>query len=135
MRHKYKKQLEKKMSSQTESTNYSLVEYNNKADRNAKPRHLETQNVRLHFLTERPYREYLSRNTEPLELNSSMEMTRSEDKSKSLVVYEEESANEASQLPTYPPLTINALMEYRPLLKAPGAGEFDHGKPRFFKPA
>ena len=137
MRHKYKKQLEKKLSNQTESTNFALVEYKN--DKSAKLKHLEAQNVRLHFLTEKPYRDYLSRNMEPSEMNSSMELARStEDKSKSLVVYDEENASAdtllGNEAPGYPPLTINALMEYRPLLKAPGAGDFEHGKPRFFKP-
>jgi hypothetical protein len=28
---------------------------------------------------------------------------------------------------------MNALMEYKPIVKAPGAGEFDNGKPKLFK--
>ncbi len=28
---------------------------------------------------------------------------------------------------------MNALMEYKPSLLAPGAGDFDAGRPKFFK--
>ena len=27
---------------------------------------------------------------------------------------------------------MNALMEYKPLLKAPGIGDFDNGRPKLF---
>ena len=33
-----------------------------------------------------------------------------------------------------PPLSLNALMEYKPLITANGHGEFKHGKPTFFRP-
>lgn len=32
-----------------------------------------------------------------------------------------------------PPLTMNALMEYKHVINAPGRGEFFNGRPRFFK--
>lgn len=33
----------------------------------------------------------------------------------------------------YPPLTLNALMEYKPLIKAPGVGEFENGQTKLYK--
>jgi hypothetical protein len=33
----------------------------------------------------------------------------------------------------FPPLTMNALMEYKSVLKAPGKGEFYHGRPKVFR--
>lgn len=33
----------------------------------------------------------------------------------------------------FPPLTIDALMEYKPLIKAPGKGEFENGQTKLFK--
>ena len=126
MRHKYKKQLEKKLSNQTDSTNFNLVDYKNE-------KNIRAQNVRLQFLSEKPFTEYLGRNAEQSEPNSSMELVNLEDKSRSLVLYQELIRTEDNPT-TYPPLTLNALMEYRPLLKAPGAGDYKHGEPRFFKP-
>ena len=32
-----------------------------------------------------------------------------------------------------PPLTLNALMEYKQVIEAPGRGDFEHGRPRVFK--
>lgn len=126
MRHKYKKQLEKKLSNQTDSTNFNLVDYKNEKNTRA-------QNVRLQFLSEKPFTEYLGRNAEQSEPNSSMELANLEDKNRSLVLYQELIRTEDNPT-TYPPLTLNALMEYRPLLKAPGSGDYKHGEPRFFKP-
>jgi hypothetical protein len=128
MRHKYKKQLEKKLNNQTDSTNFNLIDYKNEKNTRA-------QNVKLHFLSERPFTEYLGRNMENSETNSSMDLAKFEDKNKSLVLYQESITTAEDNSLTYPPLTINALMEYRPLLKAPGMGEFENGKPRFFKPS
>ena len=34
---------------------------------------------------------------------------------------------------SFPPLTMNALMEYKALIKAPGTGEFENGRPKLFK--
>ena len=34
----------------------------------------------------------------------------------------------------YPPLSLNALNEYKNVVKAPGVGEFKHGKPTMWNP-
>lgn len=128
MRHKYKKQLEKKLSNQTDSTNFNLVDYKNE-------KNIRAQNVRLQFLSEKPFTEYLGRNADHSEPNTSMELVKLDDKNKSLVVYQESITTTEDNTLTYPPLTLNALMEYRPLLKAPGIGDYKHGEPKFFKPS
>lgn len=38
-----------------------------------------------------------------------------------------------ADIQSYPPLTLNALMEYRQTIQGPGNGPFDHGKPKLFK--
>jgi hypothetical protein len=43
------------------------------------------------------------------------------------------SARAADSLMEFPPLSMNALMEYKPVLVAPGKGDFDQGRPRVFK--
>lgn len=33
----------------------------------------------------------------------------------------------------FPPLTMDALMEYKPIIKAPGKGEFENGQTKLIK--
>lgn len=84
MRHKYKKELEKKLAQQNESTLYSLVEYKGEK---IKGKPIEPQNVRLHFLAERPYKDYQYNYAkhEKSESQSSLETSRVEENKETAV--------------------------------------------------
>jgi hypothetical protein len=103
----------------------------------------DSQAVRLTFLSEIPYRHYLNQkwNEHPSpSQNEDNEMENNNNKI--LAIYEDSKQDTAKEVDKsrrdslkpieYPPLTMNALMEYKPLIKAPGYGEFKHGKPKLF---
>ena len=116
---------------------------------------LGNHTVQLKFLDERPYSDYLSFNrssaTAKLDQDNTVtteaeylstvrhndvttnrlgeiaEETSSMNDSKSLVLYDE------NAIVRYPPLSMNALMEYRPQLIAPGTGSFKQGRVKLFE--
>lgn len=90
MKQKIRSRLERKAPNSNESVNYSLVEY--KPDRitqTSKPK-IEIQNVKLHFLTEKPAREYLaSKNEDIIDNHSVLDISKTDKKSVDLLSYNE----------------------------------------------
>lgn len=140
MRKKYKKRLE--LLNKNEPTNFQMIdskETNNSTNKSK----LEVQNVKLHFLSERPAREYLNeKQKNEHDTHRSSDISNSDDIPQLQIVDSKPSFHEKietalvpydSKSVTYPPLSLNALMEYRPLIKAPGNGDFDNGQPKLFK--
>lgn len=152
LRRKCKKRMEQNLLTKVDTPTFNLIDTSAKNDKNNKLK-MEIQNVKLHFLTERPAREYKGQNKVAAELNDTTQSLSLEnnsnsddvsqlriedvkadriyadnyaDKMKAIVPYD-------SKAVSYPPLSMNALMEYKPLIKAPGTGEFDNGKPKLFK--
>lgn len=145
MKKKYKKKLDQNLINKPDNANFHMIEPpktgGERRNSNAK---MEIQNVKLHFLTERPAREYMGSKTHDNgDSTRSLDMTQSDEtsqlriehnKMKELEYHSDKTENALvpydSKAVSYPPLSMHALMEYKPMLKAPGAGEFDNGKDR-----
>lgn len=153
--------------SRLEPTHYNLIDA--KLDSNSNKTKLKIESVKLHFLPEKPHREYMKKdlnetNTSHLDLDNSHNKTpikdlvlfNSSSNTTNNVHFDQNSKpnDDLSNLIrldlnliktiilissiflesiSYPPLTMNALMEYKPLIKAPGVGDFDNGRPKLFR--
>lgn len=76
MRKKYKKKIDQNLALQNQVANFSIVD--SKADKNNKAK-MEIQNVKLHFLTERPAREYMAPKGNEGDENRSCDVSQSEE--------------------------------------------------------
>ncbi len=90
-------------------------------------------------MSEIPYHHYLNHKWNEHSSTSQNEDNEMENENNKIVAIYEDSEkqedkqkNDSLQSVQYPPLSMNALMEYKPLIKAPGYGEFKHGKPKLF---
>lgn len=137
MRHRYKRHIENKQSQQSDNVNYTIIDFKSKNSAR-----LDTQNVKLKFMTDKPISDYFAYKSSDYAIDnlSLFDNTKADNNSKSLVLYDDEprqrdrtASSKKFTKDTYPPLTLNALMEYKPLIKAPGLGEFDNGKPKLFR--
>lgn len=131
--------------SRLEPTHYNLIDA--KLDSNSNKTKLKIESVKLHFLPEKPHREYMKKdlnetNTSHLDLDNSHNKTPIKDlvlfngssNTTNNVHFDQNSKpNDDLKSISYPPLTMNALMEYKPLIKAPGVGDFDNGRPKLFR--
>lgn len=157
MKKKYKKQLERNMAKQKDSVFYQMPDTKTLAsDLTGSQLKMEVHNIKLHFLPNKSSREYMVKRNTETNLNDttrSSDITQSDEsmsqlniednknRPKEIEYHIQESKSTAqnalvpydSKNVSYPPLSMNALMEYKPLLKAPGTGDFDNGKPKLYK--
>ncbi|CAF0922621.1 unnamed protein product [Brachionus calyciflorus] len=119
MKNKYKRQMEEKQSQKSDSLDYTVVGMNMHSNRSK----IEAQNVKLKFLEEKSYKSYLESKTE---LQDVLETTVSKSLNERSNFFEYGINENKITSSIYPPLTLNALMEYKPLVKAPGYGNFEN---------
>ena len=77
MRKKYKKKIDQNLALQSQVAHYSIIDTKN-ADKSNKAK-MEIQNVKLHFLTERPAREYIGPKAIEGDENRSCDVSQSEE--------------------------------------------------------
>ena len=162
MKHRYKQKLEKKMSEPNDNVIYDLLDSKNLSEqsRNDSKQQQPSRRVRLEFLNDVSFRNYMNfvQVKETREENESAVAV-----TKALVLYDlenqqvktkknrsavltpistpnffpdgskSERSAAAAASGMFPPLTLNALMEYKAVLVAPGRGEFEHGRPKVFR--
>lgn len=150
---KYKKKLDEHLAKQGDHANFQMIENtkSNQSGRNSNLK-METQNIKLHFLSERPAREYMGSKGNDIEngdtnrslytdttQSDNMSQLKIEDSKTKELEYQLPEKSENALVPydskavSYPPLSMHALMEYKPMIKAPGIGDFENGKRKLFK--
>ncbi|RNA19303.1 hypothetical protein BpHYR1_017958 [Brachionus plicatilis] len=126
MSRKYKSDIRRKSTSK--SVDYSIVGLSYQDGKSK----IEKQKLKLKFLEESPFQNYLNFSCES---KSNSDMNSSKSKKMNGFIDSPDIKKEIKLKATskFPPLTMNALMEYKPLLKAPGIGEFENGQTKLFK--
>lgn len=113
MRREFKKKIERKQAEKNTPIDVPVFKSGNG----------RAKSVTLHFLDERPSVEYLQMSSD--KPNDSNPLA--------LAVYEQPRREVMAEHNSPPPLSMNALTEYKGTLRAPGVGEFSNGKPALFK--
>lgn len=131
-RHKYRQELEKKTHEKSATVDYLMIKNRNSSEESSRP---HVKNVKLTFLADKSSQMstgIVKNQLNETKVDNTFDELDEKLRTKSTGPLSQNNVKD-TRVSVFPPLTMNALIEYHQLVKAPGLGDFENGRAKMFK--